>query len=169
MKNGIQYLLRDQSLLKELFSQYRLSSDLQLRKSLLQQICNTFAKHVTAKESYLYPLFRDKLPNGTELYQASLKKNSMHRQMQQLVMNQSQFNKGSKADELVQQWLSQVERHMKDDEINLDALNRRLSKKDLETLEDQIDLAKSRTVTQANQTHTIITDKVYLGSQSKPL
>lgn len=171
MKNGIQYLLQDHSLLKELFTQYRLSNDSQLRKALLQQISSTFSKHATAKESYLYPLFRDKLPNGTELYQASLKKNGMHRQMLQLIMNQSSsFDKDTNSDHMVQQWLHQLERHMKDDEMVLPTLNQKLSKQELEKLEDQIDLAKTRAMTQGFQTHPIVTDRVYpFASQSKPL
>ncbi|KAG2379410.1 hypothetical protein C9374_007549 [Naegleria lovaniensis] len=152
--DGLRYLLRDHTEVKDMFQDYLQGKDntqeakLQLVRKITQQVC----KHASAEERYLYPMLLEKLgqTEGQLIYRKNLLDDLIHKEMLRfLEQNEPKTELDWKVyDKCVRKFIQLEQEHMKEEEDDVFPLLReRMNDEELSTLEDCLKWAKEHAPT----------------------
>ncbi|KAG2392818.1 hypothetical protein C9374_011543 [Naegleria lovaniensis] len=85
--DGIQFLIQDHKLIKQLFDQWHNSSSQTDKNNLVEQFIREICMHASAEERYLYPLIAEKIQGGKLLSERNYLDDQLNKEMLQFLLD----------------------------------------------------------------------------------
>jgi len=152
-KDGISRLLRQHDEVKEMFGAFKSEQRPDMKKAYADKIVKALANHSSNEMRYVYPLIRDRLPNGQMEYKRAIVDEDVHAELLDLVEKLSPEH-GDLFDRTVLRVEKVILDHVDIEEEWLAELHHKLTQKELEDLDNDLAAGEKSGPTHAHPTQT---------------
>lgn len=147
-QGAIEYLLKDHSVIRGLFSQYLKSASMrqsfEVKKKIAEQIVRETVMHDTAETSALYPIVRVMLDNGSKTAGQMLSEHQRLKEVLYNLENAQSTGEAAKMDQLVSDAKETFESHAEGEEqVLFPRLQKAMTENQLEALKTALQAAKA--------------------------
>jgi len=136
--DGINHIEREHKQVHDLFQQYKTLQNSNMKSEIVEKIAHDLAVHSSIEERYLYPLCRDRLDNGKDVYVKLRFDHSHIKETLALLLTWNPDQQGSVYDEMVIYLEMLVTTHVRTEERYLETLRAKMSAKELAQLDSDL-------------------------------
>jgi hypothetical protein len=156
-KDGINLIKSEHEEVKGLFEAFRKAksnNDMRTVQDLVQQMIRRLLQHSSAEEKALYPLLRDRLPNGRVIYDVQVTDDTLHKKWLLLLERLDLDRDGELFFNAVDKLIMDTLEHISVEEKLLDDLRKALKPAEIAKLEDSF-----RSASAEGETSTEVEDE----------
>lgn len=136
--DGLEYLVRQHRQFEQLFDRFDSATDPKLKNEIVDEIVARVSLHASVEEQHVYPLFRDKLPNGDIIYKRNRMDDQMNKEILDLLLEMDALRDGELYDRTVRKFMMIEREHMEQEEERFTELRSMMSHDELSKLEESL-------------------------------